>query len=73
MHVVTPTEPHDEQMSETTTRTKDLTTVAWISSWPEQCGRYFRSHFQFTSVISASLVQLSIFASTVSRKSDPLQ
>ena len=39
MHVVAHTELHDDRTSETSTRTKDLTTVAWISSWSEQCWR----------------------------------
>ena len=36
VQVVAPTELHDERTSGTSTRTKDLATVAWISSWSEQ-------------------------------------
>ena len=38
VHVVTPTELHDERTSGTSTRRTDLTTVAWISSRSEQSG-----------------------------------
>ena len=39
VHVVAPTELHDDRTSGTSTRMKDFETVAWISSWSEQYWR----------------------------------
>ena len=39
VYVVAPTELHDERTNGTSTRTKDLTTKMWISSWSEQYWR----------------------------------